>query len=359
MHVGVIGCGFAGLAAAIAFRQDGHDVTLFERSGGIPDTSAAISLAPNALRCLELLGVRDLYGSTSMSLLPATIRTDTGRILIRRNLAQFAGGPEYCVVQRTRLLESLLSRLPTHCVRFSTKVTAVHPSGEVDVDGTRHRFDLVIAADGVHSLCRRSLWPHDASPRRTGITAWTWIVDRPLTEGYGAIWGRYAEFGILPLHDGQTYVWGGARPGHADLDAYRGWSDPLPELIDAVDPERLTTVELTEVPPPRRFANGSVVLIGDAAHAMRPLFGQGAALAMEDAITLVRGGVSQLFRRRHRMRALYWASRWGSLASMPKSHVLTSARNAALRLAPDGLFASSVGSVSRWSGPPGPERLNG
>ncbi|SEH76399.1 2-polyprenyl-6-methoxyphenol hydroxylase [Mycolicibacterium rutilum] len=353
MDIAVVGCGFAGLAAAIAFRQCGHAVTVYERSGGIPDTSAAISLAPNALRCLQILGVRDEYPPSAAAHTLATVRTDTGRVLIRSSLARFAGGAEYCLAPRTRLLNSLLEQLPAECVRFSRRVTDVQPSGEVLIDGEQRRFDLVVAADGVHSVCRRNLWPDDAAPRRTGITAWTWMVDETLDDGYGAVWGRFAEFGILPLADGRTYVWGGARPGHAELTRYAGWPDPLPVLIGAVEPDRLSTVELTEVSPPRRLAHGRVVLVGDAAHAMRPLFGQGAALAMEDAIALARGGVAELARRRHRMVAMYWASRCGSAVTMPKYRALAAARNALLPLVPDRVFTSGVGMVSHRRRPPG------
>ena len=351
MKVGVIGCGFAGLAAAIAFRQNGHAVTLFEKSAAIPETSAAISLAPNALQCLDILGVGGQFPPSEVSHRQATIRNSSGQVLMRRTLAHFAGGDEYTLAPRSDLLRSLLSQLPEDCVHMSTPVTRVHADGAIDVDGTRHSFDLVVAADGVRSLCRRSLWPDSAAPQQTGITTWTWIVERSLDDGFGAIWGRHSEFGILPLHDGRTYVWGGARPGHADLDAYRDWPDPLPGLIDAAEPDRMTTIALTEVPPPRRLARGRVVLIGDSAHAMRPIFGQGAALAMEDAITLARGGIAQLSRRRSRMRALYWMSRSASFVSMPKYRALALTRDTALRLVPDRLFASSVGSVSRWSEP--------
>ncbi|OBK72156.1 FAD-dependent monooxygenase [Mycobacterium sp. 1274761.0] len=349
MKVGVIGAGFAGLAAAIAFRDNGHDVTLFERSADIPETSAAISLAPNALRCLDILGVREQYPPSSVSRQAATIRNAAGRVLIRRTLAEFAGGDEYTLAPRSDLLRSLLARLPHDSVNMSSPVTRVDSTGEIEVEGRRHRFDLIVAADGVRSVCRNNLWQEATQPRRTGITAWTWIIDRRLTDGYGAIWGRFAEFGILPLHDGRTYAWGGARPGHADLQSYRDWADPLPALIDAADSERITSLELIEVPPPRHFSRGRVVLIGDSAHAMRPIFGQGAALAMEDAITLARGGVAQLSRRRRRMYALYWMSRNASLVSMPKYKMLAVARDTALRLAPDSVFASSVGSVSRWT----------
>lgn len=348
----MIGCGFAGLAAAIAFRQGGHDVTVFERSDGIVESSAAISLAPNALRCLDILGVRDQFPSSSMARLPATIRSDTGRVLMRSSLARFAGGDDYCLAERSMLLKSLLAQVPHASVRFRSNVTEVRPTGEVHADGVQHRFDLVVAADGAHSRARRTLWPHEATPHRTGITAWTWIVNQQMNDGYGAIWGRFAEFGILPLPDGRTYVWGGARPGHADLSAYRDWPLSLPELIAAADSDRISTVELTEVAPPRNFPKGRVVLIGDSAHAMRPTLGQGAALAMEDAITLAHGGIEQLARRRPRMLALYWVSKTGSRVAIPKLRILAAARNTALRLAPDRVMASSVGSVSRWTAPP-------
>jgi 2-polyprenyl-6-methoxyphenol hydroxylase-like FAD-dependent oxidoreductase len=84
---------------------------------------------------------------------------------------------------------------------------------------------------------------------------------------------------------------------------------------------------------------------------MRPIFGEGAALAMEDAITLARGGIAQLSLRRTRMSALYWMSRSASTVAMLRHRSLALTRDTALRLVPDGLFASSVGSVSRWPDP--------
>jgi 2-polyprenyl-6-methoxyphenol hydroxylase-like FAD-dependent oxidoreductase len=350
VKVGVIGCGFAGLAAAIAFRQTGHDVSVFERSVAIPATSAAVSLAPNAFRCLQILGVAPEYPPGVISGWPATIRNAAGRVLIRRTLAQFAGGDDYSLVPRSQLLESLLVQLPQRCVHMSAPVTRVDPSGELEVDGSRLKFDMVVAADGVRSACRQALWPRSPTPHRTGITARTWMVDRTLTDGFGVIWGYCAEFGILPLNDGRTYVWSGSRSGHTDLGAYRDWPQPLPELVDAAGPA-MTTVELTEVRVPRHLSYGRVVLIGDAAHAMRPSFGQGAALAMEDAITLARGGAVRLSRRRARMHSLYWMSRVASFASMPRYRALSVARDSALGLIPDGVLSPLFGSVSRWSAP--------
>ncbi len=165
MKVAVIGCGFGGLAAAISFRQSGADVTVFERSAGIPQTSAAISLAPNALRCLEILGVRDQYPPSSVSDQPATIRNAAGRVLMRRTLAQFAGGAEYTLAPRSNLLESVLDRLPESCVHLASPVAGVHSTGEVDVHDTSRQFDLVVAADGVRSADQSAADRHLPEPR--------------------------------------------------------------------------------------------------------------------------------------------------------------------------------------------------
>ncbi|MEZ0339326.1 FAD-dependent monooxygenase [Mycobacterium sp. pV006] len=351
MRVGVIGAGFAGLATAIAMRQTGHDVTVFERSDGPVTDGGAIALSPNGLACLDALGVRDRIDTRDWAAQPATIRNRHGRVLVRRTLGQIAGGPEFAVVPRAELTRLLADRLPGDCVRYSSGVTRATIDGYAEIDGTAHRFDLLVAADGAHSSVRSSIWADARPMRMTGITAWTWTVDRPVDD-HGAIWGRTAEFGILPLHDGRTYVWGGARIGHADLSSYRTWPDPLPALIDAVDVDSLPSVQLVESRPPRRLTRGRMVLIGDAAHAMRPTFGQGAALAMEDALTLARAGAKQLDRRRRRMLQLYWASRLGSVAALPKGAVAELVRDAAFRTVPDAVFGAVTARASRWRPPP-------
>src|SRR5262249_55408521 len=128
-----------------------------------------------------------------------------------------------------------------------------------------------------------------------------------------------------------------------ELASFRDWPDPLPGLIDAADPDRLTTVEILEARPPRQLVRGKVVVIGDAAHAMRPTFGQGAALAMEDAITLAYRGSSALARRWPRMLALYGMSKAGSYFATPRVAALETVRNWSLRLVPDPVFGVLAG----------------
>ena len=348
MRVGIIGGGFAGLASAIAFRQDGHDVSVFEKSSGPTVAGGAISLAPNALRCLSTLGVRAHVVNNLRSHVPATVRSSDGRVLIRSTLAQLTGGDQYATVPRSELLDWLTRRLPSSCLHYSSAVTRVGVDGALATGGTDQRFDLIVAADGTRGVVRELLWPEAPPTRSTGITGWAWIADRDLDTGFGTIWGRTTDFGILPLTDGRTYVYGGTRDRGTQLDDYQHWPAPLPMLINAAAPERMSTPEIFEARPPRQLLRGRVALIGDAAHTMRPTFGQGAALAMEDAITLARSGPEGLAKRRRRMLSLYAASKAGSYFATPRFHTAEKARNLTLRLTPDRLFGLMAGSVSQW-----------
>ncbi|MBY0441995.1 MAG: FAD-dependent monooxygenase [Mycobacteriaceae bacterium] len=348
MKVGVVGGGFAGLAAAIAFRQQGHDVAVFEKTNGPPSAGGAISLARNALACLSILGVRKHLVTQPWSQTPATVRTSNGRVLIRSTLTQLTGGSEYATVPRHQLISWLMAVLPADCVRYSGSVIRVGVDGTVQTNTTIERFDLIVGADGAHSIIRKSLWPKASVLRPTDITGWAWITDCQLNTGFGSIWGRTDDFGILPLVDGRTYVYGGTRLRGTELGSFMDWPDPLPMLINSTKPDQMITPEIFETRPPRRLVRGKVVLIGDAAHTMRPTFGQGAALAMEDAITLAYRGTSALSRRWPRMLALYGASKAGSYVTAPRIPALETARNWGLQLMPDPIFGAMTSSVSQW-----------
>lgn len=351
MRVGVIGGGFGGLAAAIALRSDGHDVTVFERSAGVSTAGGAISLAPNALRCLRILGVDDQLSTQPWSDMPATIRSSSGRVLVRSTMSRLTGGAEFACVPRAQLIAWLTAELPGECIRYRSPVSAVTTDGVIEANGARRQFDLVVAADGARSVTRTSLWPRAPRLRQTGISGWAWIVDAALSEGFGTIWGADTDFGILPLHDGRTYVYGGTARRGADLGSFRNWPEPLPSLIAESSPATVTTPEIFEARPPRQLVNGKVVLIGDAAHAMRPTFGQGAALAMEDALTLAYRGTIGLTRRWPRMLALYGGAKAGSYVATPRSAALEAIRNWALQITPNPAFGLMAGSVSHWRMP--------
>ncbi|MCV7062392.1 hypothetical protein H7I76_22240, partial [Mycolicibacterium vaccae] len=100
------------MAAAIAFRREGHKVTVFERAAGPSSAGGAISLAPNALRCLKILSVDDHLSTHPWSDMPATIRNSSGRVLVRSTMGRLTGGAEFACVPRAQLISWLTAALP-------------------------------------------------------------------------------------------------------------------------------------------------------------------------------------------------------------------------------------------------------
>ncbi|KGM08332.1 monooxygenase, partial [Cellulomonas bogoriensis 69B4 = DSM 16987] len=160
--------------------------------------------------------------------------------------------------------------------------------------------DVVVGADGLRSRVRAGGWPDEAGPVYAGYTAWRALVRArvDVTE-VCETWGRRERFGVVPVGEGLVYVFATATVAaqqHADGAAgevaelrrrFAGWHPPVPALLDALDPAAVLRHDVHALPRvPSRLHRGSTVLLGDAAHAMEPNLGQGACLAIEDAIVL-------------------------------------------------------------------------
>ena len=158
MRVGIAGAGFAGLAAAIAFERQGHDVTVFEAAEGPSSAGGAISLARNALACLQILGVRTHIATQSWSHTPATVRASDGQVVVRSTLAKLTGGGEYATVARSQLIAWLSDALPPDRVHYARRVVKVGADGTIETAGTAERFDMVVGADGARGVVRKLLW---------------------------------------------------------------------------------------------------------------------------------------------------------------------------------------------------------
>ncbi|NNH68534.1 NAD(P)-binding protein [Nocardia uniformis] len=337
-RAGVVGGGIGGLGAAIALRAAGWDVTVYERSPQFTEVGAGITLAANALTALDALGVGDVVRAAALEDRRAFARNQRGRVLIDARISDFVGG--LVTVHRADLVSILAAAVPVQCVRTGTRVVGVHADGRIETDTDTVQFDLVVGADGVNSVVRQQLWPNESPVRRTGMTAWRWVADRPAPDPVGVILGRHAEAGVVPMADDRTYVFAAARPGIASLDYFSDWPDPLPQLIAATDRSRIVTDELLEIRVPRRLWHDQVALIGDAAHAMRPTLGQGAGMALEDAVTLA-ACAPDLARysstRRRRVATMSFLSRYGMRMTSPGSAALAAVRDAAIVATPNSL----------------------
>ena len=296
----VIGGGVGGLAAGVALRRRGWDVTVLERAPLIEPVGAGLTVAANALKALDVLGLGDRIRSLATAEGPLELRRSDGTRLVHATEEQADAkyGDSVVVLLRATLLEVLADALGDDHLRLGTAVTGMDAErGVVHTDAGDLDADLVVASDGIHSATRQALFPGHPGPAYSGMTAWRGLVPRgglmiPRSES----WGRGSVFGIHPLADDVVYVYAGdvlpAGTVHRDereelLHRFGDWHDPIPALLEAADPARIIRNDIysfTKSLP--AFHRGKVALVGDAAHAMTPNLGQGACQAIEDAVVL-------------------------------------------------------------------------
>ncbi|PZG88954.1 monooxygenase [Streptomyces sp. NTH33] len=304
-RVVVIGGGIAGLAAAAALHRAGRQVTVLERAPSLEPVGAAISLSPNALRALDVLGIGDRIRDLAAWQGDGGLRTPSGRWIARTNAAAAAerfGGP-LVLLHRTTLIDSLAALLPPGAVRTSAAASLADPGDErrparVTTPDGELEAEMVVAADGIHSGTRRTLFPGHPGAVYAGFTTWRLVIPVPGAEfASHETWGRGRLWGTHPLKDGRVYAYAAAvtpagRRAADDekaelLRRFGDWHDPIPAVLAAARPEDVLRHDVHHIAEPLpAYHRGRVALLGDAAHAMPPNLGQGGNQALEDAVVL-------------------------------------------------------------------------
>jgi salicylate hydroxylase len=317
----VAGGGIAGLTAALAFARRGFAVQLYERATRLDEVGAGLQLSPNAVHLLAELGVVDRLASVA-------VRPDHVTLIDARTLATLAvvrlgdfaerrWGAPYLVAHRADLQSALVARArqePEISLVTGAAVSdfAVHRRGvtaSIDRDGkvVEATARLLVAADGVWSPLR-ALAGEKGRSRFSGSIAWraTMRSDGPAATLLGKIAGRNSvtvlvdpafHLIVYPLRAGNTLnlvaVTSGQSPGEgwasqADTSALaRAAASSASEvrgLFEQVGSWTIWPINTVEFSP--WTLSGAFALIGDAAHAMTPFAAQGAAMAIEDAVTL-------------------------------------------------------------------------
>ncbi len=347
--------GIGGLAAGLALRRAGLEVRVLEAWPQLGEIGAGLSLWPNAIRALERLGVAEQVAASGAPLKNDRVQTWDGKLLNGGlvDLQRRFGTPGYCV-RRADLLRALRDALGEDAIETGARVTGVElAGGRAGVrmaGGERTEGDFLVGADGLHSVVRRELLGDEA--RYLGAIAWRGLADLSLPAGGLAV-GHGAHAGWLPVGGGQTY-WFCCANGPAGmrvsdvrtelLERFGRWWDPVPALVQVTSSREILRHELYDRPTVWGPGDAPVTLLGDAAHPMSPGAGQGACLALEDAVVLAAcvvrqpGPVTALrtyeAERLQRVRRVQRASLTALRVLQPRSRAGELARDLLLRVPP-------------------------
>jgi 2-polyprenyl-6-methoxyphenol hydroxylase-like FAD-dependent oxidoreductase len=305
MRVLVIGGGIGGLSVAIALRARGADVDVVEINPKWDVYGVGIIQPANAIRALDALGLADRAIAEGYAIDGSRFNDALGSPLGRIPALDVLGPryPPMNGITRPRLHAILQDGVKASGaeVRLGVTVSEFQEDGSVVfTDGGSGAYDLVVGADGVHSLVRRLLFPDAPAPEYTGQLVWRYNVPRPPDQTILDVFvGSNGKCGFVPLAPDLMYVFYiEGVPEPADLPAHElapifrerlaEFGGPVAEVRDRhiTDSSQVVVrpVEALLVPPP--WHRGRVVLVGDALHATSPHVGQGAALTMEDALVL-------------------------------------------------------------------------
>ena len=303
----VVGGGLGGIAAALALVRAGIDVGVYEQAQQLAEVGAGVSLAPNGLRMLARLGVGEQVGRAGARYVSAQLRFSDGSA-VRHEPDQFTRPGQNIGIHRADLLALLAGQLPPGTVRTRHRCTGFRQDAgsatAVFADGTTATADVVIGADGIHSVLQGFVVA-PAQPVFSGVVAYRGLV--PRVAGYPAdalrMWvGQSKHFLVFPVRAGELLNYVGFVPSGAEVREswsapgdpaalaahFAGWDPVIGAVIAAISGPGGTGFQwgMYDRAPLPRWSSGRLTLLGDAAHPMLPHLGQGVNQALEDAVTL-------------------------------------------------------------------------
>jgi salicylate hydroxylase len=306
LTIAVVGAGYGGAAAAKALSLLGADVTVYEQANQIREVGAGIGLRPATMDLFRRLGIFDAIAKVSSPSDYFEILTATGDPIMKEawpGIEDFTPPTTTHLIHRGDFIDALLGVLPEGMVRVGHRLETVEDKGDRSVltfaNGETVEADLVVGADGIKSAVRQQLFS-DQEPVFAGEHAYRAVIS--VDDAYGTVVddnlrmyiGRGTKVYLLPLRhrNGLSFDVTALNPDGSwtptvtkdDLLAtVEGFDERIVNIARDLDMDTLNIRAVYDIDPVDTWHTDSVVLLGDAAHAMLHHQGQGANSAIMDA----------------------------------------------------------------------------
>jgi salicylate hydroxylase len=320
LRIAVVGAGIGGLTAAAALRQRGFEVSVYERAAKLGEVGAGLQMAPNAVKVIRALGIEEQFAKVApQPEVRVSLKWDDGTERFRapmKDVMEEKYGAHYHMAHRADLHGLLASLLPDESIHTGAECVGVEHTKDGAVlrlaGGVEVEADVLIGADGIHSLVRTTLFG-EVEARFTNQICWRIIL--PMEELHNAAdklpvpldgseytgWlGPTGHVLFYPLRGGKllnifagrvSNEWaeeGWSVPSSIDeiLDAYAGWHPGMLHLLSRA--KEAYKWGICDRDPLGKWVVDRIALLGDAAHPMMPTLAQGAAISMEDGYAIAR-----------------------------------------------------------------------
>lgn len=329
----VVGAGIGGLALSAGLMRLGRKVLILEAAPELSEVGAGISLAPNAAKAIDYLGLLDAVANVSdVPEYTSIAHYRTGEELTTAPLGQELAehfGAAYYQLHRSDLQAILLNAvqaLDPAAIHLGHQVTSIEQNDEhvhlACSNGKTFSASHVIACDGIRSSVRNALIKRE-DPRFTGQVAYratmpvtdevrSLLTGAPsmVTVGPQRFFTQYTVrhgklfnlVAVVQADEWRQEGWSNPATNAELLAEFADWNENVRGLIGLIPDDALFKWALFDREPLSDWISGRVALLGDAAHPMLPFLGMGAAMALEDAVVLVRAveaspDMAEAFRR--------------------------------------------------------------
>ncbi len=376
MRILVVGAGIGGLTAALALRRAGFDARVYEQASVLREVGAGVAISPNAVKVLHQLGLAEALRAVGVRSLSIDSRDwQSGALLGRVPLAEEAvarwGAPFYHL-HRADLHDALRAALGDEHITLGARCVAVEQGDDAVTarfaDGREATGDLLVGADGLHSVVRehvagpdQAIWARQIAWR--GLASAAVGHEAGLEVRHHSFWGPRQQFVTFYVAGGRLVNWVAITRGDDDwreeswsargdreeaLALHAGWHPAVRALIAGT--ERVFKWALFDRLPLETWTRGRVTLLGDAAHPMLPYMAQGGSQSIEDAFVLAgclaagrddpqRAIEAYAARRQERTAAVQAASREAGRLAQLADAAAVEARNARLSASPEAPVA--------------------